>query len=161
MLLNNSSAIEVSPTFNPSLVWYQAHRHLECHPSDDLRAHRIYARYSGEWSVANSLCHEPCRVNSYPTPGLAPFEIRLLHILLGQQAEEIHCQLSVAFLPSRPSYQALSYVCGSPKAIRPICVNGYKHFNYCTSGMCITKDPSRWYDSCTLGGRHLHRSTRP
>lgn len=59
---------------------------------------------------------------------LHPKEIRLVKLLRGRRSDEIHCQLEHAQLANRPSYKSLSYAWGSPKATRPIIVNGCQHF---------------------------------
>ncbi|PQE32852.1 hypothetical protein CJF32_00001333 [Rutstroemia sp. NJR-2017a WRK4] len=56
---------------------------------------------------------------------LRPKEIRLVKLLKGQWSEKIHCELLQAPLASRPSYKALSYAWGSPRATQPILLNGY------------------------------------
>ncbi|TVY80898.1 Heterokaryon incompatibility protein 6, OR allele [Lachnellula suecica] len=58
---------------------------------------------------------------------LHPSEIRLVQLLPGQWADKIHCRLQHAYLANRPSYKALSYAWGSPRATRPILVNGCQH----------------------------------
>ncbi|PQE07254.1 hypothetical protein CJF31_00004949 [Rutstroemia sp. NJR-2017a BVV2] len=56
---------------------------------------------------------------------LHPKEIRLVKLLKGQWSEKIRCELVQAPLASRPSYKALSYAWGSPRATQPILLNGY------------------------------------
>ncbi|CZR57632.1 uncharacterized protein PAC_07521 [Phialocephala subalpina] len=58
---------------------------------------------------------------------LHPREIRLLKLLKGRWSDKICCQLHHVSLANRPSYKALSYAWGSPRATRPIVVNGYQH----------------------------------
>lgn len=54
-------------------------------------------------------------------------EIRLVRLLKDQRQDKIHCQLFHAPLANNPIYKALSYAWGSPRATRPILVNGYQH----------------------------------
>lgn len=54
-------------------------------------------------------------------------EIRLVKLLPGQWSDKICCQLYHTPLANRPSYKALSYAWGSPRATRPILVNGHQH----------------------------------
>ncbi|KAF4633568.1 hypothetical protein G7Y89_g4550 [Cudoniella acicularis] len=58
---------------------------------------------------------------------LHPKEIRLVTLLKGSWSDKIRCRLHQAPLPNRPVYKALSYAWGSPRATRPIIVNGYLH----------------------------------
>ncbi|KAF8866325.1 HET-domain-containing protein, partial [Acephala macrosclerotiorum] len=58
---------------------------------------------------------------------LHPREIRLVKLLKSRWSDKIQCQLHHVSLANRPSYKALSYAWGSPRATRPILVNGYQH----------------------------------
>jgi len=58
---------------------------------------------------------------------LHPREIRLVTLRKGSWPEEIFCKLSHAPLGNKPAYKALSYAWGSPRATRPILLNGQKH----------------------------------
>ncbi|KAE8448241.1 hypothetical protein EG329_009672 [Mollisiaceae sp. DMI_Dod_QoI] len=54
-------------------------------------------------------------------------EIRLVKLLKGGWSDKIRCQLDQVSLDDRPAYKALSYAWGSPRATRPILVNGHQH----------------------------------
>jgi hypothetical protein len=54
-------------------------------------------------------------------------EIRLVKLLSGRWHDKIQCHLFHVPLANEPIYKALSYAWGSPKATRPILVNGYQH----------------------------------
>jgi hypothetical protein len=54
-------------------------------------------------------------------------EIRLVTLLKGHWSDEIQCRLRHAPLANKPSYKALSYAWGSPKATRPVLVNDCQH----------------------------------
>jgi hypothetical protein len=58
---------------------------------------------------------------------LHPREIRLVTLLRGRWTDTINCRLHHAPLANRPTYKALSYAWGSPRATRPILVNGCQH----------------------------------
>lgn len=55
-------------------------------------------------------------------------EIRLITLRSGRWSDKINCQLFHVQLANKPIYKALSYAWGSPRATRPILVNGYQHF---------------------------------
>ncbi|KAM3075364.1 hypothetical protein ACMFMG_007198 [Clarireedia jacksonii] len=54
-------------------------------------------------------------------------EIRLVTLLKGQWSEKIQCRLQHVLLANRPSYKALSYAWGSPRATQPILLNDYPY----------------------------------
>jgi Heterokaryon incompatibility protein (HET) len=58
---------------------------------------------------------------------LHPREIRLVELFRGRWSDTIRCQLHRAASANRPAYKALSYAWGSPRATRPVLVNGYQH----------------------------------
>lgn len=51
-------------------------------------------------------------------------QIRILRLLPGQGVDPIRCELYLAHLGNRPYYEALSYVWGDPKIVRPIFLDG-------------------------------------
>lgn len=51
-------------------------------------------------------------------------QIRILHILRGDESSAIRCSLHVASLSERPAYEALSYVWGDENNLIPIQVSG-------------------------------------
>lgn len=53
-------------------------------------------------------------------------QIRLVTISPGKPNSPIGCSLQIASLDSKPSYEALSYGWGSPKALKTIRLNGHK-----------------------------------
>lgn len=51
-------------------------------------------------------------------------QIRILLLLPGKEADPIRCELYTAHLCDNPHYEALSYVWGNPKIVRPIFLEG-------------------------------------
>jgi hypothetical protein len=71
----------------------------------------------------SSIYNRQSRVYSDLHPG----EIRLVTLFRGKWTDTIHCQLRHAPLGNQSTYKALSYAWGSPRATRPILVNGCQH----------------------------------
>src|ERR1700712_2482196 len=62
----------------------------------------------------------------YYQPISKPLEFRILHLLPGKTRNGLRCELQSAQLDSPPSYEALSYTWGDPKAKETILCNGKK-----------------------------------
>lgn len=92
-------------------------------------------------------------------PGTRPLcgnQIRLLRLLPGGWEDDICCELVYTALGDAPSYQALSYVWGSPKETRSILLDGkgfavtinlestLRHIR------CQTENPYLWVDALCI-----------